>query len=212
LVRCWKKIQRERQNYGLTNTSELAAARSKRSMPSNYPLLLSDVMNINDALKNELGREAVFHIPPERKGYFEQDELFGPLVMDAFPSCARDIQKAGSCYALEQGDACVHHLMLVLERGLNALAVKLEVNYERTNWQVIIDGVGKKVRSLPGSPDKDVYLEANAQFGFLKDAYRNHAEHARDNPYDIHDALSKLIHIRNFMQGLAKGGLSEKSS
>ena len=49
---------------------------------------------------------------------------------DAFPSCAGDIQKARSCYALGQEDGCVHHLMLVLERGLKALAAKLGVQYQ----------------------------------------------------------------------------------
>jgi len=49
----------------------------------------------------------------------------------------------------------------------------------------------------------------NAQFGFLKDAYRNHSEHAHDDPYDMEKALHILNHVRNFMQALANGGLTE---
>jgi hypothetical protein len=41
----------------------------------------------------------------------------------------------------------------------------------------------------------------------LKDAYRNHSEHARDNPYDMDKARSILNHVRDFMQPLEKGGL-----
>jgi hypothetical protein len=44
---------------------------------------------------------------------------------------------------------------------------------------------------------------------FLKVAYRNHSEHAHDDPYDMEKAASILIHVREFMQELAKGGLSE---
>jgi hypothetical protein len=44
---------------------------------------------------------------------------------------------------------------------------------------------------------------------FLKDAYRNHSEHARDEHYDLPKAQSILNHVRDFMRALAKGGLSE---
>src|SRR6202030_2363612 len=37
-----------------------------------------------------------------RKDYFEQDELFGSKVATDFPSCERDIRKAGTCYALKR--------------------------------------------------------------------------------------------------------------
>ena len=71
-------------------------------------------------------KEAVFRIAPEQKDYFERNDLFGPEVAAAFPSCERDVRNAGSCYALRQEDACVPHLMLVLERGLYALAAKVK--------------------------------------------------------------------------------------
>jgi hypothetical protein len=99
--------------------------------------------------------------------------------------------------------------MLVLERGLNALAARVGVTYQRINWQPIIDQIGIKLKSLPRGADLDFYREVNAQFGFLKDAYRNHSEHARDDPYDMEKALSILNHVRAFMQALEKGGLSE---
>lgn len=127
----------------------------------------------------------------------------------AFPSCERDIRKAGSCYALEQEDACVHHLMLVLERGLNALAAKVGVPYQRSNWQNIINQIASKLKSAPKGTERDFYVEVNAQFGFLKDAYRNHSEHARDDRYDMPKALSILNHVLGFMQALEKGGLSK---
>ena len=62
---------------------------------------------------------------------------------------------------------------------------------------------------MPRGRDRDFYKKVNAQFGFLKDAYRNHAQHAHDHPYDLEKALSILNHVRAFMQQLEKGGLSE---
>jgi hypothetical protein len=168
-----------------------------------------DRRNLNDSLSHELETEAVFRIPPKRKDYLERDDLFGPEVATAFASCERDIRNAGSCYAFVQGDACVHHLMLVLERELHALAAKVDVSYQQTNWQNIIDLIATKLRSEPRGQTRDFYIEVNSQFGLLKDAYRNHSELARDVSYDMEKALHILNHVRDFMQALVNGGLTE---
>jgi hypothetical protein len=203
-------IHRKCLDYGFTHIAELAKRIVQRNAPlRTYSDILSPLNHLNDSLSHELETEAVFRIPPERKDYFERDDLFGPEVATAFASCERDIRNAGSCYALGQGDACVHHLMLVLERGLNALAAKVGVPYHRTNWQNIIDTIAGKLKSEPRGPNRDFHLEVNSQFGLLKDAYRNHSEHARDDPYDMEKALHILNHVRDFMQALAKGGLTE---
>jgi hypothetical protein len=194
-------------DYNFNHTAELAKCTMDRPSPETNTELFYELDHLNDSLSYELKKEAIFRVPPERKDSYGRDDLFGPKVAHAFPSCARDIREAGNCYALGQGDACVHHLMLVLERGLNVLATKLEVPYERTNWQVIIQNNASKLK-LRGQ-EFDFHREANSQLGFLKDAYRNHSEHARDDFYDMKKAGSILDHVRDFMQGLEKGGLSE---
>jgi hypothetical protein len=197
-------------DYNFAHTSALAKCVIDRPSPETNAELYSELTHLDDSLKHELKKEAVFRIPPERKNYFEHDARFGQEVAAAFPSCARDIRKARSCYALEQEDACVHHLMLVLERGLKALAAKAGVSpYQQFSWQTVITNVDTKTKTLPRGPDLDFYREVNAQFGFLKVAYRNHSEHAHDDLYDMPKALHILNHVRTFMQELAKGGLSE---
>jgi hypothetical protein len=98
--------------------------------------------------------------------------------------------------------------MMVRERGLRALAAKVGVPYLRTNWQEITNKIENELKTMPRGPQKDFYLEVNAQFGFLKDAYRNHSEHAHDDPYDT-KALSIFNHACDFMQELAERGLTE---
>jgi len=202
-----KMIHKKCLEYGLIDTSDMAKRILDGDAPETYADMSSHLDHLNGSLSNQLQKEAVFRVAPELKKYYEQDDLFGPEVSAAFPSCDRDIRKAGSCYALGQEDACVHHLMLVLERGLNVLATKLDVPYERTNWQNIIEQNAKKLK-LRGA-EFEFHREANAQFGFLKDAYRNHSEHARDDYYDMPKARSILDHVRDFMQALEKGGLTE---
>jgi hypothetical protein len=204
-----KAVHQTCLEYGLNYTSDMAKRIIDKPAPKSYADIFLELDHLNGSLIYELEKEAIFSIPPARKDYFEQDDLFGPKVAAAFPSCARDIQKAGSCYALEQEDAGVHHLMLVLERGLNALAGKVGVSYQRTNWQPIINEIALRLKSLPKGTERDFYIEVNAQFGFLKDAYRNHSQHAHDDPYDMDKALSILNHVRAFMHELAKGGISE---
>jgi hypothetical protein len=204
-----EKIQQEFPPLGLTQTSEIAQSITGRPTPETYRELSIELAHLGDSLGRELKREGIFRIPPERKDYFERDDLFGPEVAAAFPSCERDIRKAGSCYALGHEDACVHHLMLVLERGLKALAAEVGVvPFHHSGWQDVINRIKKQLdSSLPRGPKRDFYLHVNAQFGFLKEAYRNHSEHAHDDPYDMAKALSILNHVNDFMRELEKGGL-----
>jgi hypothetical protein len=202
-------IQRECVNLGLTHTAKLAARVLSRVPVDNYVDLVHELNHLADSLSSELEDESIFRIPPERKNYFERDDLFGAEVGAAFPSCARDIRKAGSCYALEQEDACVYHLMQVLERGLNALAGKFGVPFEYRNWQPIIGAVEAQIKLLHPGETRHLYQEFVAQFGFLKVAYRNHTAHVHEEQYDLDKALSILNHVREFMRALVKGGLVE---
>lgn len=204
-----ERMAHECTDHGWGHISVLANNTINRAPMKSYAEMYSALNIFDDSIRGELERESVFRISPERKHFYEQDNLFGSKVSTAFPSCARDIRKAGSCYALAQEDACVHHLMLVLERGLNTLAAKVGVPYQRSNWQDIINQVGSQLKSMPRGAMRDFYLEVNAQFGFLKDAYRNHSQHARDDYYDMEKALSILNHVRAFMQALEKEGLKE---
>jgi hypothetical protein len=102
--------------HGLSYTADIVARAARREVKT-YGDLSHELTHLDDLLTSELARESIFRIHPDRKDYYEQDDLFGPAVATAFPSCARDIRKAGSCYALEQEDACVHHLMMVLSAG-----------------------------------------------------------------------------------------------
>ena len=152
-------ISRECPKHGLVHTSDMAGLASGRTPPATYLELFQLLNHLNDALSNELSKEAIFRIPPDRKEYYDRDELFGPKVHVAFPSYARDIQKAGSCCAMGQEDACVHHLMLVLERGLKTLATKVGITYHQPTWQNIINEIERKLKSMTGGPDRDFYKE-----------------------------------------------------
>jgi len=207
-----KAMQRDCLALGLIPPHEMAIRLIDKGTPESHAIMFADLDHLDGSLKTALKKEAVFSITPERKDYFEQDDLFGPKANAAFPSCERDIRKAGSCYALAQEDACVHHLMLVLERGLEALATRVDVKFHYTDWKKLIDLIEAKLKSgaVPRGPELDFYRDVNAQFGFLKEAYRKHSAHARDDFYDMPKALHIFNHVKEFMQALAQGGLADE--
>src|ERR1700737_1539416 len=88
-------IQLACDNHGLTHTSKLAARTIAKGTPHNYLDIFHALDHLKDSLKDELEDELFFRIPAQRKDYFERDNLFGAEVLAAFPSCSRDIRKAG---------------------------------------------------------------------------------------------------------------------
>jgi hypothetical protein len=186
-----KKVQQECPPLGLTQTSEIAESIDGRPTPATYRELSIELAHLSDSLGRELKKEGIFRIHPERKNYFEQNALFGPEVAAAFPSCERDIRKAGSCYALEQEDACVHHLMMVLERGLKALAKAVGVSpFHHANLQVVLNKIESQLKSLPGGAQLDFYRKVHAEFRIR--GWQRHGNHRARPAHALGDRLLNL--------------------
>ena len=136
------------------------------------------------------------------------------LALKKFPSVTEEAMSAVDCYALEQNNASIFHAMRVAEIGLRALARERRVKFvkkplEWAHWQDMINGIRGKVKVIEGkragpirSAALDYYQGALGEFEAFKDVYRNNIMHVRV-PYDEHQALSALIHVREFMTRLA---------
>jgi len=176
--------------------------------------LLNDLDTLDLSFSNELGSDLIFRIASSKTGYFEKDDLFGPEVTSSFPSAVENVRNDGTCFAVEQWDASVFHLMRVLERGLRVLAVKFGVPFLNTTWHTIIEQIESKVRKMDSGYGADwkeqqkFCSQAASQFMFLKDAWRNHVMHLSD-VYDEGKALSIFTNVRAVMRSLAEGGLHE---
>jgi hypothetical protein len=126
----------------------------------------------------------------------------------------RDMTIAGNCHACGFNDACVFHLMRVLEKGLAALAAVFSESFTYENWHNIIERIESKIRKIDPNfgPDWKVkqqfYSEAACEFMFFKDAWRNHVMHGREE-YDDERTENIYSHIGAFMKHLAVGGLRE---
>lgn len=214
-----QEIRTECASLGLTHTASLISfAESEVQRKGNaytYVDMLKELDTVLFSFAEELRRNSCFRIAAEKDKYFEKETLFGEEVNNAFGKCIGDIQAAGTCYALEQNEACGFHSMRVLEHGLGALAKKFGVDFSHTNWHNVIELIEKQIRKMDSTFGHDwkeqqkFCSQAATHFMFLKDAWRNHVMHIRDVPYDEGTAFSVLDHVRQFMQSLAKGGLTE---
>lgn len=214
-----KKMRTECENLDLPHTASLISfAESevqRKGDDYTYVDMLKELDTLNFSFATELRRNSCFRIANEKDKYFQKDDLFGTQVHTAFPSCAGEIENAGTCYALEQNEACVFHLMRILERSLGVLALKFSVPFDHDNWHNIIEQLEAKIRKMDATTfgadwkeKQKFYARAANQFMFFKDAWRNHVMHVRD-VFDEGKALSIYDSVKRSMQALAEGGLSE---
>lgn len=175
------------------------------------------IIAMSVAIKSEMSTHLFLRVLPERQDFYEQPDLFGKSVADNFSSASSDIQQSGSCYAADRSTACVMHLMRVLELGLNALANKLDVRFERREWENIINEIEAEIKKINGPhagtdwrEQQKFYSEAAKDFRYFKNAWRNHAMHQREY-YDAPEARMIFDHVKSFMAHLADNGLKEKS-
>ncbi len=173
--------------------------------------ILEPLDNLQERIKDESESIKLLYIQPHLFKYYAPAEpLFGVAVSDRFPSATYDIEEAGKCFALGRNTAAVLHLMRVLEVGLHVLRKALKLPYdEKKSWNGVLVEL-KKWNEIEGSATKpknwrrnrQFYSEAFVEFGHLKDAWRNHAMHARDK-YDAERAENVMNHVGALMRHLA---------
>lgn len=167
-------------------------------------------VELRHRLNDELRQKNFFWVSQEELKFYNQSCLFGKTVAEKFPTAEYDIREAGNCYALARHTAAVLHCMRVLEVGLSALATALKVKNDEKSWQHLLNhlqGAWNAIESGARKPSgwtklRQFYSECFIEFRHFKDAWRNHAMHARST-YDEEKAKLILEHTKSFMKHLA---------
>lgn len=177
-------------------------------------LLARDYRRVRDGLLHELVEHKFLHISTEEADFYTHPEKRFPETLISFPSATRDIEEACKCYGLERYTACVFHSMAILQVGVFTLAgdvgITLKFPIELAGWGDILRAIQEKIKPYANLPRGDclrdkydnLYSDCAAQFGFFKDAWRNHVDHNRE-VYDPDSAHSILMHVRYFMEKLS---------
>jgi hypothetical protein len=165
-----------------------------------------------DRIYDEVDDKLLFDIPANKIDFYEKPrEIFGPSIIDKFPSTALEVEEAGKCYAVARHTACAFHLMRIIEVGVRALGKSLDPMFDHARnptWETILrkcdDELKKplKERSAVWKVDEIFFSEATANLRSVKDAWRNPTMHV-EHIYDEERALDVFNSVRAFMRHLA---------
>lgn len=140
--------------------------------------------------------------------YYIGDRLgFGDEVENKFPSSKDDSREASRCRALERWTASVMHCMRALEAPLLAFAKDvLEKPPKKNTWHLIIKEIEDEIEAQKkAGKHSELQFESQAAnyFRHVKDAWRNHAMHAKAF-YGEEDAIEIYDGTRSLMRHLSK--------
>ncbi len=192
-----------------------------RAVPPPCGQISEAVEYLSASFQQELSRTFFAYIDPDKAKYIQSVEdairnpPYGQDAAQAFPYSLRDMEMAGSCFACGFNDACVFHLMRVLEKSLGALAAVFNEPFQHQNWHNVIQRLQSQITKIDPSFASDwktkqqFYSEAACEFMFFKDAWRNHVMHGREE-YDTERTTNIYNHVCVFMKLLAQGGLKQE--
>jgi hypothetical protein len=168
---------------------------------------------LHTVLVLELEKQLFMFLPPEEAKFYSKSNLLKPLASENFPSALNEITEAGSCYACGLSTASVFHSMRALEKPFQSLAKELRVQLSKeiefSTWGELHLEIDKRIavlrlqkRTKRRIEELTFYCQANLEFGYFKDAWRNFVMHAHKD-YDGPQALSALNHVIAFVETLA---------
>jgi hypothetical protein len=183
---------------------------NKLGRPMLFIDLEPEMRVLKETIEDGLRYIGFYHYPNAKMGILNRVEADWQSAIAKFPSAKADAIEAVDCYALGHYTACVYHLMRLLEHGLREMAHAVNLTFDVQQWQTIIEQIESRIRDTgdhwPKSAAKSdwmkFYSEAAKEFFYFKDGWRNYASHG-GGPYDEHQALSVLEHVRTFMNHLS---------
>lgn len=144
----------------------------------------------------------------------DQDTVIADLrqiVLFGFSEAVGDVEHAGDCYRIDAFDACIFHLLRVLEHGLRKMAQTLCVpsyhagTINMRDWGGLIAELETVIKALPrNTPEERIYKERMSEvathFLFIKDVWRNVYFHTRNEPTTQEKASRFLGMTQEFMR------------
>jgi hypothetical protein len=155
-----------------------------------------------ERLQEGLTETPLIHLRNEtRKAYWGHDNPFGDKVREVFPEVVYDVDEATKCIALERDTAAVHHLMLVMEVGVQRLARRLKIKKPRRPWGELTTEISHKVRRRKEAKTAIAFNRALDHLSHVRKAIRNPTAHP-GTQYSQHQAEFIFANTREFMNEL----------
>ncbi len=180
-----------------------------------YREVVDSLRHLRETLEDELGKEVFLHLSPQEGKLYEKPMNGWHNITRRFPVTISDIEECSKCFALARYPASVFHSMQIVEHGLIALGVFLEIKDPKSGWTAVcnelkrISAIGY-VKLSAGEKKHFAFLEqVYATTEALKNAWRNKIDHSHNrlillsgdfNP-EIADSI--LVASKTFMLRLA---------
>jgi dGTP triphosphohydrolase len=201
----------------LPHIKEHIGSAAKQIDTWNDDTLHHEIRILRESFRDDLKEQPIFLPNIAKTVWFAHKKPFGQNVHDAFDNLRDDITKAGTCYATDNDDACIFHLMRVVERAIRILAKRLhverqlkhELDYE--DWKLITKAINAKLDKLRNSKrgkkrenELNFYADMAERCQYFKEMWRDSVMHSRAN-YDQYQASSALGRVGDFLKRLAEG-------
>lgn len=175
-----------------------------------YPkhCLAENVGDLLNRLHDELFSRQFIFVSSHYAKYYKQADNFGQVVNDCFPIAIDDIADAGTALATGMGTSCVMHLMRVIEAGLKALALELDIPYA-TSWEAYLTKIEKSVsakhsdKSEEWKKNEKFYRDISGDLLTIKQAWRNPTMHL-ERRYSVEQAEQVFLAVKSLMERIAQ--------
>ena len=179
----------------------------RKNTPRKYIEGRGAVEEIERTIKNELGNTLLFFVPRDRSTEFTKMLSEVRLLWDRpWDVALSNLDHARLCYRVDEFTASVFHSMRAAEKILRTIAISLEIDPARDNWQKLIEQIESSVKGLDKMPKGDnrehkqtFYSEIAMQLRYIKNAWRNHVMHAR-SIYDEKDSREIWWHVKRTLE------------
>jgi len=156
-------------------------------------------------IHDDLKRKMMYCVESDRTQFCDPQWLSTSVIASKFPTAFKELQSAGRSYAFGEGPASAFHSMRALEVGLGVIAARFGVGFDHANWHPIIEEIESKIRDISKAPKSQQRLDDEKFFGglgrhfmFLKNGWRNHVMHIREN-YTDREARQMLDHVTDLL-------------
>jgi hypothetical protein len=180
------------------------------TLPKEQGIIERLFADLHRRVHDDLKRKLVYCVEAERNKFCDPQWLVESPIFKKFPTAFKELQSAGRCYAFGEGPASAFHSMRALEIALGVLAARFNVDFQNTNWHPVIEEIESKIRDISKAPKSQQRLDDEKFFGglgrhfmFLKNGWRNHVMHVRDN-YTDREARQMLDHLTDLLMEMSQ--------
>ena len=185
-----------------------------------YGALAIQLNALVEAVEDDSRKQHFYHYPARKIEALLNFKKEWNAAVSNIEGIEQQAHSAVDCWAMGQNDACVFHLMKVMERSVQIFAQSLrspitqkptkgQLKIRELPWEQVLSRMKSRIdkisqRTLKGKRKFERYNALHAYLFSVKEAWRNPTMHPRDETYSDEAAKDILNHVRAFCNELGR--------